>query len=664
MPPPFIRIVSSTTSERYLEETVGVAPAGARPARASSRWKRAIERIAARRALRIGAFGLAVLGVLSFSFAWVWQVGHRGLFMLDQSIVFDGAWRMLQGQVPYRDFVMPFGPVTFALCALMFRAAGVDFSTLVLTAALVSLVATALALRSSWLLAKRSGALALLGGWMTAVWFQAPFGTPWMEQTGFLMDLIALWALLEARLGARASATLPGDAALERALPLGWLPCGWGWYGLAGVASVAAVLSKQNAGGLFGFVCLGVLWVPGDDGPRPGWRATLVYALGAGLAAAAFLGWLVACSDLHTFQHYWLGVSAEIGLSRVAYWKVLGTLVFQPLVSSSMALFGMATLAGVLTLLLVRASRPACRISTRVALNAWLCLALPQFHGLFQLTTNNDASNNNAFVGLILVSLAALLGDWVARAPSLSFRDRGARVRVPLARRALVRGAAALIGGVALYSAGEGLMVAHGRFVQEFAPGATFDERLQVAGAERVRWGEPTRITPQFCSSLGDMCKISSASTALDHSYEILQREDVEWVAQRLRARGGNFFVFPDATMLYGLLGRPSPQPLLYFHPGQSYSLADQAALDRSIVDALERHHVTSIVIERASFMGTHKLLAQFPRLDAWIAQNFELSEAMGNYRLFDARGEAASATAKARNKNDDVREGQREGEL
>jgi hypothetical protein len=658
MPPPFIRIVSSTTSERCIEETVDAAPSRAGRLRVASRWRRAIDDIAATRAVRVGAFALGLLGVLVFSFVWVWQVGHRGLFMLDQSIVFDGAWRMLQGQVPYRDFVMPFGPVTFALCALMFRVAGVDFSTLVLTAALMSLLATALALRASWLLSKRSGALALLGGFMTAVWFQAPFGTPWMEQTGFLMNLVALWAVVEARL-AHGGGVRAGDAALDRALPLGWLPSGWGWYALAGTASVAAILSKQNAGGLFVFLCLGMLWVPGDDGPRAGWRATLFYALGAALAAAGFVAWLVARSDLYTFRHYWLEVSAEIGMSRVAYWKVLGTLVFQPLLSSSIPLFGLASLAGLSTVLLMGAGRPPSGVPARVALNAWLCLGLPQFHSLFQLTTNNDASNNNAYVGLTLVCLASLIAYWFGRAPSVSFRDRGERVRVPLARPALATATLAVIGGLALYSAGEGLMVAHGRFVQEFAPGATFDERLHVPGAERVRWGEPTRITPQFCSSLGDMCKISSASTALDHSYEILQREDFERVASRLRERSGNFFVFPDATMLYGLTGRPSPQPLLYFHPGQSYSVADQAELDRGIVAALERHRVSSVVLERASFMGTHKLLSEFPRLDAWIARNFELSEEIGNYRLFDAREAAPSAANRsAPEKRDDVCEG------
>jgi hypothetical protein len=356
------------------------------------------------------------------------------------------------------------------------------------------------------------------------------------------------------------------------------------------------------------------------------------------------VAWLSARSDPGTFVHYWIDVSAEIGASRVVYWKVLGTLVFQPLLSSSIPLFLLSSLAGVITAGLLTAGRSRTGVSTRVALAAWLCVALPQFHSAFQLTTNNDASNNNAYVGLTVVCLVALVQYWLRNAPRVSWNEGSERLRVPLLGPVFVKVAALLVGGLVLYSLGEGLMVSRGRFVQEFAPGTSFSEPLGVPGARRVLWGEPTRITPQFCSSLGDMCKISGASTALDHSYDVLRREDFEDVASLLRQRNRNFFVFPDATMLYGLTGRPSPQPLLYFHPGQSYSLGDQADLDRAIVDALEQHQVSTVVLERASFMGTHKLLTQFPRLDAWIARNFELSREVGNYHVFDARTSAPFA--------------------
>ena len=44
---------------------------------------------------------------------WICYVsGMRGFFAMDQSIVFDGGWRVLQGQIPYKDFVIPFGPIS------------------------------------------------------------------------------------------------------------------------------------------------------------------------------------------------------------------------------------------------------------------------------------------------------------------------------------------------------------------------------------------------------------------------------------------------------------------------------------------------------------------------------------------------------------------------
>src|SRR5690349_21181100 len=104
---PILRIVSST-SEPRVDEPVDAVPSGLPASRTAARGRRAIGDFAAKRWVRVGVFGLGLLGVLAFSFLWVWEVGHRGLFMLDQSIVFDGAWRMVQGQVPYRDFVMPF----------------------------------------------------------------------------------------------------------------------------------------------------------------------------------------------------------------------------------------------------------------------------------------------------------------------------------------------------------------------------------------------------------------------------------------------------------------------------------------------------------------------------------------------------------------------------
>ena len=73
--------------------------------------------------LWVSAYALtAIIGALV-----VWNVGHRGIYLYDQSAVFDGAWRILQGQVLYRDFFTPYGPIVFFIQSLFFRLFGVDF---------------------------------------------------------------------------------------------------------------------------------------------------------------------------------------------------------------------------------------------------------------------------------------------------------------------------------------------------------------------------------------------------------------------------------------------------------------------------------------------------------------------------------------------------------
>jgi len=354
--------------------------------------------------------GLAVL--LPFSFGWVWVVGHRGLFVLDESIVFDGAWRLVQGQVPYRDFFMPFGPVAFALPALVFEVGGVSFSSLVLAAAIASLLATAAAVRLLWLLTSRSVALSLLGGSLTAVWYQAPFGVPWMEQTAFLFDLLALLLIVDGQLAKGRSVLL---------------------FAAAGAASVAAVLSKQNAGGLFVPVCLGSACLPWR-GPREFLRRVGAYVAGAAAAAASFAVWLATVADPELFVHYWLELSAEIGVARFAYWKVLSTVFFQPLIGSSIPLFLASSILGALTLGVACSGRAETPVGSRALHAAWLALALPQFHSAFQLSTNNDASNDNAFVGIVVSCALALLVRALRAQISLHWQDGARRRELPVAR--------------------------------------------------------------------------------------------------------------------------------------------------------------------------------------------------------------------------------------
>ena len=77
-------------------------------------------------------------------------LGRLGFMPLDQSIVFDAGWRILNGQVPYRDFVTPTAVVPGGTQALFFAAFGVNWSAYVLHAALLNGAFAVLVLLILW----------------------------------------------------------------------------------------------------------------------------------------------------------------------------------------------------------------------------------------------------------------------------------------------------------------------------------------------------------------------------------------------------------------------------------------------------------------------------------------------------------------------------------
>ena len=79
---------------------------------------------------------VAILALLAGVAFWLtWAAGQRGFMPWDQGFVFDGGYRLLIGQVPYRDFVVPFGLTAFAIQALFFKILGVHYGAMIAAAA-------------------------------------------------------------------------------------------------------------------------------------------------------------------------------------------------------------------------------------------------------------------------------------------------------------------------------------------------------------------------------------------------------------------------------------------------------------------------------------------------------------------------------------------------
>jgi hypothetical protein len=142
---------------------------------------------------------------------------------------------------------------------------------------------------------------------------------------------------------------------------------------------------------------------------------------------------------------------------------------------------------------------------------------------------------------------------------------------------------------------------------------ARFDRLLDVDRTWPLRWGEPTRI----------------------HGMRV-RGADLAALVAFLRERDEAFFVFPDFTILYALVGQEPPQPLLWFHRGLTYPEARDAALDRRIVAEIERRGVRTVVVERASWLGTKARLGDFPELRRLLDGRFTPVRRFGLFEVLE----------------------------
>ena len=512
---------------------------------------------------------------------FVWVVGHRGIYLYDQSGVFDGAWRMVQGQVMYRDFYAPYGPMVFWIQSLFFRLAGVDYSSMVLSAAVVNGVAVLCVI---WLVRRLfPGSLhrptAIAAGMVTAVWFQAPSGTLWFEQTSFCFNLFALILLIET--GFRTART----AVYLRLV--------------AGCSLALAVLSKQSAGLVLLPVPVGAAVIISFPDWRKTFTALLQLSAGILLVAVMFFIWLWGFSSLPGFWQSVVVTSRVLAGTRIARANSLTSLL---LLEQTLPYVRVALAAFVVFAL----SRGAFTTPHRL-LVSWILLSYIFLQNIFASITLNDVANSVGYLGLINGLAFGLFSRvfWKKRRESDRPLKYWAMAAVPV-----------LIAVLLFYRPTlRGWRTSAWRTVQQFDRNATFDERLQVAGASRVMWGEPT--------IMDDLT---------------VTRQDFENVNAYLSESNATFYVFPYSTLLYGLHKKPSPQPYVYFMPDHSFLMSDIAQVGTKIVESLQKNNVTVIVLEQSSSFHNEDLLRQMPDLSTWLRSRFQKTREFGYYQVWTLR--------------------------
>jgi hypothetical protein len=169
-----------------------------------------------------------LVGVLLLSFVAVMITGMRGFFAFDHSIPIDGGYRIYDGQVPFRDFDMPYGTFVFYIQAAFFFIFGLRFISSVIPAALQSVLFVYIVYRLLRLLGVKE-MYVWLGAIGSIFVYNVPFGSLWFDNTAFLIVLCTVYLFAKAEIDSEQ-----------------WL------YVPAGLLFALLFFSKQNAALWFG----------------------------------------------------------------------------------------------------------------------------------------------------------------------------------------------------------------------------------------------------------------------------------------------------------------------------------------------------------------------------------------------------------------------------
>jgi hypothetical protein len=198
-----------------------------------------------------------------------WWLRPHCFEAFDMAIAVDGGYRIYCGQVPYRDFSIPTGPVRHYLLALGFAIGGFSWSTVILCGGLLGATAAVLAYGVLRVFGSRLNAM--LFALLTALTFNLPVAFPWFDHLAFLWALAALAAVAVVHAG-------PGASLRRIALAAAG----------SGIALSLAVMTKQNIGGA-ALIMVSLLWLvvplPGRLAHANRWAAAV--CAGTALAALA-----------------------------------------------------------------------------------------------------------------------------------------------------------------------------------------------------------------------------------------------------------------------------------------------------------------------------------------------------------------------------------------
>jgi hypothetical protein len=530
---------------------------------------------------------------------------RMGYMPLDQSIGFDGGWRVACGQAPFVEYTAPNGFAVHAMQALFFRLFGVTWFVYCLHAAVVNAFAVLLVDRLLRLLGLERWASSVFA-LCTAFAFYPPFGVPYMDGHAFFFSLAALVFAVG---GARAV-----DERARR----------WCWISVA-PALALALLSKQIPSAFFAPAVAAIaLWAPRERARALKWLA----ASGLGVAAVLVLAALVSGVRWELVDTYFRRLPTEEGARRVGYVPDLASLLrrfeetreqfglWSVTLVHAVGLTGtLAALAGAATMARRRDWKWTRPIATAAAAEFLLVASLA-----FVALTGNDKENG---VALVFASAGAAAAALTALGNALGERARWA--------------ARGLVFAFACVAVRDTAVLKRGVLDTRRASDLAFDEAAADAasadlpdGLRFLRWQTPKRV-PYSAADLRDLVRY-------------------------LRERPGGVWLVGDASIVYALARKEPPSPSLWFHPGLTLPYPYDSRFEGYESMLLERFadlDVRTVVIEgEHPWVGYPRdpgekppkpawlTLDKFPRVQALVEARRSGERAFGAFRAIELAGD------------------------
>jgi hypothetical protein len=223
-------------------------------------------------------------------------------YRLNSYLSWEGAYRMINGQVPFRDFGMPVGYMYWVIPAVFFKIFGAQMITLVKAQVLINVIG---GLCFRWMM-KRLNVPAIIcfaGIVVFCLTYSLPNYWPWYNNTVIFYELVALAFLVYFLTGKQSKWALI-------------------WPALAGAFVFFSFFTKQDGGGLAFLVCAALLTYDALIEKR--WKPSVAFA--GGLLVTALL--IILPLSKYSFG-YWFNHGQPPHSSRISISDILKEFLLQ-----------------------------------------------------------------------------------------------------------------------------------------------------------------------------------------------------------------------------------------------------------------------------------------------------------------------------------------------